>query len=100
MKITLIAAGIGLLVASSVVAQQSTGNITGRVVDPQGSGIAGATVTATNPETGLVRTATSDNAGTYRLAALPVAAYEVRVETPGFATMLQKDVEVNVAQTL
>ena len=100
MKITLISAVIGLLVASSAVAQQSTGNITGRVVDPQGSGIAGATVTATNPETGLVRTETSDNAGTYRLAALPVAAYEVRVETPGFATMLQKDVEVNVAQTL
>jgi hypothetical protein len=100
MKTTLIAAVIGLLLCSSVFAQQSSGNITGRVVDAQGSGIAGATVTATNPETGFVRTEASDNAGTYRLAALPVAAYEVRVETPGFATMLQKDVEVNVAQTL
>src|SRR3977135_1273594 len=100
MKITAIAAVIWLGVASSVFAQQSTGNITGRVVDPQGAAIAGATVTATNPETGFVRTETSDNAGTYRLAALPVAVYEVRVETPGFATMLQKEVAVSVAQTL
>src|SRR5580765_1246544 len=100
MKTTLIAAVIGLLLASSAFAQQSSGNITGRVLDPQGSGIAGATVTATNPETGFVRTETSDNAGTYRLAGLPVAVYEVRVETPGFATMLQKEVEVSVAQTL
>jgi outer membrane receptor protein involved in Fe transport len=100
MKITCIAALICLCVSSSVFAQQSTGNITGRVVDPQGAAIAGATVTATNPETGFVRTETSDNAGIYRLPGLPVAAYELMVETPGFATMSQKGVDVNVAQTL
>ena len=100
MKITSISAVIWLCVSSSVFAQQSTGNITGRVIDPQGAAIAGATVTATNPETGFVRAETSDTTGTYRLAALPVAAYELRVETPGFATMSQKEVDVNVAQTL
>src|SRR3984893_14604574 len=100
MKITSIAAVIWICASSSVFAQQSTGNITGRVAEPQGAPIAGAAVTATNPETGFVRTETSDNAGIYRLAGLPVAAYELTVETPGFASMTQKGVDVNVAQTL
>jgi hypothetical protein len=100
MKITLIAAILGLVVSSSVSAQQSTGAIAGRVVDAQGSGVANATVTARNPETGFVRTETSDTAGNYRLAALPVASYAVQVESPGFSTLSHTDVEVNVAQTL
>ena len=74
MKITLVASAVGLLLSSSLFAQQSTGTIAGRVLDPQGRAIAGATVTARNPDTGFVRTETSDNAGMYRLAALPVAS--------------------------
>jgi hypothetical protein len=100
MKITLIGVLVGLFASSSVSAQQSTGSIAGRVVDPQGSAIAGATVTATNPETGFVRTETSDSAGNYRLAALPVAGYLVQVESPGFGILSHTNVEVNVAQTL
>jgi hypothetical protein len=99
MKITLVASAVGLLLSSSLFAQQSTGTIAGRVLDPQGRAIAGATVTARNPDTGFVRTETSDNAGMYRLAALPVAAYEVSVEKEGFATISRTDVNVNVAET-
>ena len=53
-------------------AQQTTGTIAGRVLDPQGSAIPGATVTASNAQTGFSRSATSDAEGLYRLAALPV----------------------------
>lgn len=99
MKVTLVAATVWLLAASSTLAQQSTGNIAGRVLDPQGAAIAGATVTARNPGTGFVRTGMSDDAGMYRLAALPVGTYEVRVESAGFATIGRTDVDVNVAET-
>src|SRR3990170_5050472 len=99
MNIILGAATVWLLAASSAFAQQSTGTIAGRVLDPQGAAVAGATVTARNPGTGLVRTETSDNAGMYRLAALPVAVYEVRIEKAGFETIPRQDVAVNVAQT-
>jgi len=99
MNIILGAATVWLLAASSAFAQQSTGTIAGRVLDPQGAAVAGATVTARNPGTGLVRTETSDNAGMYRLAALPVAVYEVRIEKAGFETITRQDVAVNVAQT-
>jgi outer membrane receptor protein involved in Fe transport len=99
MRTILITAFLWLLAASSAPAQQSTGTIAGRVIDPQGSAVAGATVTARNPETGLVRTATSDSAGGYRLPALPVAVYEVRIVKEGFETVSRQGVDVNVAQT-
>src|SRR5947209_19915614 len=99
MKITVIAAILWLVAAPSPFAQQSTGTIAGRLLDQQGAAVAEATVTTRNPGTGFIRAATSDNMGMYRLAGLPVAAYEVAVEKPGFATIVRKDVAVNVAET-
>src|SRR5258705_10687428 len=93
------AAVILLLSCASSFAQQTTGTVTGRVVDQQGAAIPGATVTAKSPATGFTRTETSDAEGVYRLSALPVGVYEVTAELQGFATVSKKDVEVNVAQT-
>ena len=85
--------------AAPVLAQQTTGNITGRIVDAQGAAIPGVTVTGKSAQTGFVRTDVSDGEGIYRLTALPVGAYEVNAELSGFATYIRKDVTVNVAQT-
>jgi len=90
---------LSLLVCSPGLAQQATGSIAGRVLDPQGSAVPGAIVTGTNAQTGFVRTEVSDSAGLYRLAALPVAAYDVTVQLSGFATMSRRGVNVSVAQT-
>src|SRR5436309_56050 len=84
---------------ASALAQQTTGNITGRVVDQQGGAMPGVTVTAKSPTTGFVRAETSDSEGLYRLNALPVGNYEVTADLPGFATVVQKDIIVAVAQT-
>src|SRR5206468_3041051 len=69
-----------LLSSASAFAQQTTGNITGRVLDQQGAAIPGVTVTAKNPSIGLTRTETSDAEGSYRISALPVGIYEVVAE--------------------
>src|SRR5438067_7749675 len=92
------AAIVLLLGCSAAAAQQTTGTITGRVVDQQGSAVPGATVTAKSPSTGFTRTEASDAEGLYRLAALPVGIYEVTAELSGFQTVSKKDVEVNVSQ--
>ena len=94
------AAIVLLLTCASVFAQQTTGNVTGRIVDQQGAAIPGATITAKSPTTGFSRTETSDASGLYRLSALPVGIYEVTAELQGFATVAKKDVEVNVAQSV
>jgi Carboxypeptidase regulatory-like domain/TonB dependent receptor len=89
-----------LLACVSAFAQQTTGTITGRVVDQQGAAIPGATITAKNLANGFTRTEVSDSEGVYRLAALPVGIYEVNAELSGFSTVSKKDVEVNVAQVV
>jgi outer membrane receptor protein involved in Fe transport len=94
------AALVLLLTCASSFAQQTTGNITGRVVDPQGAAVPGATVTAKNAATGFTRTDTSDAEGVYRLTALPVGMYEVVAELQGFTTVNKKEIEVNVSTTL
>ncbi|MBW8863054.1 MAG: carboxypeptidase regulatory-like domain-containing protein, partial [Acidobacteria bacterium] len=88
-----------LLTCATAFAQQTTGVITGRVVDQQGAAVPGVTVTAKSPSTGFTRTETSDAEGVYRLAALPVGLYEVTAELQGFSTVSKKDIEVNVGQT-
>ena len=89
-----------LLSCASVFAQQTTGTVTGRVLDQQGSAVPGATVTAKSGTTGFTRTETSDSEGVYRLSALPVGNYDVTAELQGFATVSKKDVVVNLGQTL
>src|SRR5215212_9627911 len=88
-----------LLACASAFAQQTTGTITGRVVDEQGGAVPGVTVTAKSATTGFTRTETSDAEGVYRLSAMPVGLYDVNAELQGFATVSKKAVEVNVAQT-
>src|SRR6476659_9595496 len=84
---------------SPALAQQTTGNITGRIVDAQGAAVPGVTVTARSPQTGFVRTDVSDGEGIYRLTALPVGTYDVSAELSGFSSFSRKEVTVNVAQT-
>jgi len=82
-----------------VLAQQTTGTIAGRVVDDQDAAIPGAVVSAISPVTGLARETTSDDNGLYRLPALPVGAYDVAAEMPGFARFARGNIVVNVGQT-
>ena len=100
MRRNLAGAAIALLLnCASLSAQQTTGNITGRVVDPQGAAVPGATVTGKSPDTGFVRTEISDAAGIYQLSALPVGIYDVIAALRGFTTVSNKGVVVSVAQT-
>ncbi len=89
-----------LAFAAPAFAQQTSGNITGRVLDDQGAAVPGATVTATSLATGFVRTDVSDAEGIYRLNALPVGAYDLVAELQGFTRVEQKGLVVNVGQTI
>ena len=54
------AACLLLLASATAFAQQTTGNIAGRVLDQQGAAVPGVTVTAKSPSTGFTRTDVSD----------------------------------------
>jgi len=70
--------------APPTVAQGTTADIVGIVVDSSGSVLPGATATATNQATRAVNTAVTDETGTFRLLLLPVGTYTVTVELQGF----------------
>src|SRR5512144_154469 len=93
---------VALLIAIALpaAAQQTTGTLTGRVVDEQNAALPGAMVTARNTETGFSRTDTSDGEGTYRLAALAVGTYDITVEMSGFSNLDRKGIVLSVGQTL
>jgi hypothetical protein len=77
--------------------QATTGNIEGRVVDPGGAVLPGVTVTARNQNTGLMKTATTDDEGNYRIIVLPPGRYKVTTSgVQGFADSSFENVEVTV----
>jgi len=81
-----------------VGAQTNTVTLAGVATDESGSVLPGATVTATNTATGLVRTAITDSAGRYTVLGLPPAVYDVRAELPGFAPVVQRAQQFQVGQ--
>ncbi|HYY56144.1 MAG TPA: TonB-dependent receptor [Pyrinomonadaceae bacterium] len=87
-----------LLAAVSIQAQsQATGgDIEGRVLDPQEAVVPNASITATSQQTGLEKTATTNEEGSYRFILLPPGTYIIRATAQGFATTELSDVRVTV----
>ena len=85
------------LLPGGAFAQSAGGSISGKVNDGSGGALPGATVTATNNDTGLDRVGVTLEDGTFRLAALPAGRYTVRIELSGFAPVEVEEVQVNVA---
>ena len=78
------------------VAAAQSAVVNGRLLDEQGRPVAGATVTLTNPRTGLIRSDASNNEGLYRIAGLPAGLYDVAASLSGFTTVEQHGVVVDV----
>ncbi|HEX7958237.1 MAG TPA: TonB-dependent receptor, partial [Pyrinomonadaceae bacterium] len=70
-------------------AQQAVTSATlnGRVEDANGAALPGVSVTAAAVDTGRRLTSVSDEEGRYRFPLLPVGAYELGAEKPGFAPL-------------
>src|SRR5271167_2756089 len=63
---------------------ETTSAIIGEVSDASSAVVAGATVTITNQETGLTRSAKTDDAGRFNFPQLKPGVYSVKVEAQGF----------------
>src|SRR5579864_8691489 len=88
---------LGLLSANAQV-DYATATLRGTVLDPQGAVVSGATVTATNPASGLSKSAKTGGDGAYRIPALPPGTYQVTIDAPGFSKEVAKGVELTVGQ--
>jgi hypothetical protein len=74
-----------IAVVASAQTRATTADLSGIVVDQTKSVLPGVTVTVTNVDTGLMRTAVTDTEGRFATPALPPGTYDVRSELQGFS---------------
>jgi carboxypeptidase family protein len=77
---------------------ETTSAIIGQVSDASGAGVPGASVTATNRETALKRSATTDSSGRFNFPQLKPGFYSVKVEAAGFASQQNEAVSSSLGQ--
>ena len=82
--------GCTLLAVAPALAQQQ-GSISGKVIDPDGLALPGATVTVTEQNTGFNRMVVTAQTGAYSVAPLTPGTYTVTVDMPGFGSLKRVD---------
>ncbi len=87
-------------VPSTVYAQAVTGTLLGNVTDSSGGAVPGATVTATETQTNISRTAVSNETGHYIFSSLKNGTYTVEAELQGFRKIIRQNVRVDVNTTM
>ena len=74
--------------------------ISGRITDSNGLAIAGASVTATQVETGVERSVTTNDEGRFRIVELKPGVYKVNASAAGFGTQERIDLQTISGQTV
>src|SRR5687767_2574371 len=82
-------------------AAQQMGSILGTVQDDTGAVIPGVSVSLSNPSIiGGTQQTVTDERGVYRFTRLIPAAYSVKLELPGFKTVVRDNIIVNTDVTV
>ena len=105
-RMGLLACAVIILLAvspSALFSQMAgTGQIDGTVTDKSGGAIAGATVTLTDSQTNIARTATSNDSGRYVFASVAPGVYSLTINKTGFrlAKFSEQEIQVGSTKTL
>src|SRR5947208_7717717 len=75
---------------------QATAQISGTVKDQPGPVVLGVEVTITQTETGVMRSAITNETGSYVLSNLPIGPYKLEAGLPGFRTFVQTGIVLQV----
>jgi len=75
---------------------QATAQISGTVKDQSGAVLPGVEVTATQTDTGIVRTTVSNETGSYVLPNLVTGPYRLEASLPGFRSFVQTGIVLQV----
>ena len=75
---------------------QATAQISGTVRDQSGAVLPGVEVTVTQTDTGIGRSALTNETGSYALSNLPIGPYRFEASLPGFRTFVQMGIVLQV----
>jgi hypothetical protein len=98
LRVLTFAAALGLSTAA-LFGQASDSILVGTVTDTTGASVAGATITASNKDTGVKYTSIASATGEYRLNNIPVGRYDVSAARQGFATATMAGVQLQLNHT-
>lgn len=87
-----------LLWQASAFGQATTGSISGRVVDPSGASVGGATVVIINTDDGIKTTARTGEEGEFTETALPPNHYQITIEKQGFSSATTEKFKLDIDQ--
>src|SRR6478752_2896035 len=89
-----------LLLFSPGLSAQDNATISGTVTDASGAVVPNADISLTEPGTGQIRVAKSNEAGLFRFANLGIGTYSLTATATGFQKFTRTGIVLNVAQTL
>ncbi|PYR74181.1 MAG: hypothetical protein DMF87_23555 [Acidobacteria bacterium] len=89
-----------LMLTSGHALGQTTSTFNGRVLDQGDAVLPGATITATNTNTGVVRTTATNAEGGYLMPGLEPGTYSVKTELAGFQPSERRSVTLGINATL
>ena len=91
-----------ILVGFSAITFGQAGSATarGKVTDPSGFVVVGASVEATNTGTNVIYHAATNDAGFYSLSSLPPGRYSLTVEKAGFEGIVKPNLDLHVADNI
>src|SRR4029453_7571593 len=87
------------LLSTGIAWAQGIAQLNGTVRDSSGAVLPGVTVTVTQTDTGLVRTAVTDESGAYLLTNLPTGPYRLEAALQGFRSYVQTGIVLQVGGT-
>ena len=82
--------------SAPVLGQAVNGTLLGTVTDSSGAVVSGATVTIRETNTGISRSATTNDSGNYQFGNLRPGRYEVGVDHEGFKKVMRSGIDVLV----
>jgi hypothetical protein len=89
-----------LLAAVPAFPQTSSGIISGRVTDPQGSSVPAADVVLTQALTGVKQATRTDTGGDFVFPSVLPGLYTIGVEAPGFKRFEKRDISISASERL
>ncbi len=94
LRITIIGLALAFLALPLVVVHGAGGRIEGKVTNPKGELVVGATVTVVGPGSDQNRTAVTDGEGRYKIEGLKAGIYTVTISARGFSDARRADMKV------
>ena len=88
------------LVSVTSISAQTTSTITGEVRDTNSALLVGVRISAKHLDTGVTRTTISEAQGRFVFPGLPVGVYELRAEQQWFETVVRRNVQLTVNDTV